>query len=566
MRMSYSVLVRSRFRLMFVVLVITLLISACSGNAQIRQQAVASEQQFQQALLHARQLGVNTLVLQPVLQRSRQLASSQPPTSLFSDQPIDTYYRHLTTDYAALTRQLRQFTALPTAQDIALTRSMLGQFQAALHSFSTPGLPIANFRSQLTLLQSQLGQAKLYGDYLYIQQQARNFQVILHALPSTSARLDSLKSALSLLQDTHVAATALQANYQADQADFKRVNSYSQFQQLQVRLAVHYQQAQALAVLAALQITTLRLHNLSALVQQISASHIQDASHQQHLQADSEFVTTHHAMTFAQLQQFVQQVDADTTTAQFVLLHAQLKTLLQRFHAEVTRWSNGHLYYDRFDGHTYAIDTSYLPDNFGNDADDLLRSARSVADLQNALTVAQTLLFSHQLLESDYADHTPYNQVHQTDLLALAHYHVQRGQVMVVSLAQQTLRLYQDGKLVRAFLVTTGRSERPSPPGLFSVLNRLSPTKFVSDESPGSPYWYPPTPINYAILMRADGYFVHDSWWRDSYGPGTQFPHVDPAGDESFAGNGSHGCVNLPTAEAAWLYKVTNWNTSIIVY
>ena len=44
---------------------------------------------------------------------------------------------------------------------------------------------------------------------------------------------------------------------------------------------------------------------------------------------------------------------------------------------------------------------------------------------------------------------------------------------MIVSLAGQAMRLYEDGKLVRAFLVTSGRAERPSLPGLWSIQERL---------------------------------------------------------------------------------------------
>jgi lipoprotein-anchoring transpeptidase ErfK/SrfK len=128
------------------------------------------------------------------------------------------------------------------------------------------------------------------------------------------------------------------------------------------------------------------------------------------------------------------------------------------------------------------------------------------------------------------------------------------------------MRVYQNGKLIRAFHVTTGRVELPSVPGVWPVLDRESPTIFRSSEPRSSPYWYPDTPINYAILYHQGGYFVHDSWWRANYGVGTNFPHYDTGGDETFAGNGSHGCINLPEDQAAWVYNHTDWNTLIVVY
>ncbi|MFL5693272.1 MAG: L,D-transpeptidase family protein, partial [Ktedonobacteraceae bacterium] len=36
--------------------------------------------------------------------------------------------------------------------------------------------------------------------------------------------------------------------------------------------------------------------------------------------------------------------------------------------------------------------------------------------------------------------------------------------------------------------------------------------------------------------------------------------------DEAYARNGSHGCINMPENDAAWLYGNTNYNTQIIVY
>ncbi|GEM_PF-5443260 len=59
---------------------------------------------------------------------------------------------------------------------------------------------------------------------------------------------------------------------------------------------------------------------------------------------------------------------------------------------------------------------------------------------------------------------------------------------------------------------------------------------------------------------------IHDAWWRVNFGPGSQFPHYDVGGDESFAGNGSHGCINMQENDAAWLYANTNYTTQIIVY
>ena len=145
-------------------------------------------------------------------------------------------------------------------------------------------------------------------------------------------------------------------------------------------------------------------------------------------------------------------------------------------------------------------------------------------------------------------------------------YHLSSGRVIVVSLIEQSLRLYQDGKLEKAFLITSGRVEQPTPPGLSQIFYRVSPTILKSTEPQRSPYWYPPTPVNYALEFHVDGYFIHDSWWRVNYGPGTQFPHHDSGGDESFSGNGSMGTINMTEGDAAWLYSHTSNGDTVLIY
>ena len=137
--------------------------------------------------------------------------------------------------------------------------------------------------------------------------------------------------------------------------------------------------------------------------------------------------------------------------------------------------------------------------------------------------------------------------------------------MIVISTTEQALRLYQNGQLVKGFLVTAGRPELPAVPGLWRPLWRLTKTEFHSPYPKGSPYYYEPTKINYAIMYHDGGYFLHDSWWRNDYGPGTQFYHIDSSGNVS-ASYGTHGCVNIQEEQAAWLYNQTSYETSIIIY
>ena len=128
-----------------------------------------------------------------------------------------------------------------------------------------------------------------------------------------------------------------------------------------------------------------------------------------------------------------------------------------------------------------------------------------------------------------------------------------QGKEIVVSLSHQWLWAYENGKMVFNSAVMTGRPSLPTPTGTYHVFLKLHPTWFYSPWPQGSPYWYPPTYINYALEWRAGGFFLHDSWWHSVYGPGTNGWHYDPKYGWQW---GTHGCVAMPLSSAAWLY---NW-------
>jgi hypothetical protein len=193
-----------------------------------------------------------------------------------------------------------------------------------------------------------------------------------------------------------------------------------------------------------------------------------------------------------------------------------------------------------------------------------LASAHTKAEYEGVIQAANNALFNLHMLEADYNDHTPYNLMHTTDMEMLKHYHLQ-GQIVFISLVEQAMRVYQNGQLVRAFSITTARPELPSTPGIWQELSRFSPTTLVSAFPQSSPYWFPQTPVHYAILYQKGGHFIVDSYWRGSYGPGTQFPHRDATGN-SIASSGTDGGIDMAEQDAAWLYTHTSLKTSIVIY
>jgi lipoprotein-anchoring transpeptidase ErfK/SrfK len=119
--------------------------------------------------------------------------------------------------------------------------------------------------------------------------------------------------------------------------------------------------------------------------------------------------------------------------------------------------------------------------------------------------------------------------------------------------SKQWMYVYDNGHEVYNSPVTSGQPALQSPTGTYHVFLKLHPTTFYSPWPYGSPYWYPPTHINYALEWRVGGFFLHDSWWRTVYGPGTNVWHNDPTYGWQ---TGTHGCITMPLKSAAWLY---NW-------
>jgi hypothetical protein len=245
-------------------------------------------------------------------------------------------------------------------------------------------------------------------------------------------------------------------------------------------------------------------------------------------------------------------------------LKAEALQLQQRLHQEVTVWGQSHTFYNPSDAINYPLGYEYAGNGIGGWIQDDLAAARTPADYQQVIEEIHTDLTNFRAMKKNASDQTPFNQPHQADLQLMQQYH-QDGKTLVISLAEQTMRVYDQQKLVDAFFVTTGRPDRPTPPGVWWVEGKASPTVFRSGVPRGSPDWYPDTPIHYALQYHSNGYFIHDSWWRNDYGPGTNYPHVDSSGD-TFSSQGSHGCVNVSLANAAWLYDYAVFNTSVIIY
>ncbi len=111
---------------------------------------------------------------------------------------------------------------------------------------------------------------------------------------------------------------------------------------------------------------------------------------------------------------------------------------------------------------------------------------------------------------------------------------------IVVELDQQIVKAYEDGRLVRVVTVSTGLPNTPTVQGEFSIYRKL-PAQTMR----GPDYYLPDVPW---VMYFYQGYGLHGTYWHDNFG--------QPM---------SHGCVNLPTDEAAWFYQWAEIGTPVLV-
>ena len=105
---------------------------------------------------------------------------------------------------------------------------------------------------------------------------------------------------------------------------------------------------------------------------------------------------------------------------------------------------------------------------------------------------------------------------------------------LYVDLAEQTLRVYDQCKLVFATLVSTGKQAGWTVTGRFSILVKFPHLLLTPPWWSISVYYQEGVP-NFMTFYGDLGF--HGAYWHDDFG--------SPV---------SHGCVNLAPADAKWLY------------
>ncbi len=121
-----------------------------------------------------------------------------------------------------------------------------------------------------------------------------------------------------------------------------------------------------------------------------------------------------------------------------------------------------------------------------------------------------------------------------------SHSTIKAGQQIVVVLSEQKTYAYEDGVLLKEFLVSTGVAAYPTVLGTYAIYIKLDSTRMTGPDYdlanvPWTMYFY-------------QGYGFHGTYWHNNFGTPM-----------------SHGCVNMRIENADWLYHWASVGTSVLV-
>lgn len=544
---------RPAWYLAVVAVSLMLFLTAC-GSLTARGQAAQSEKaKLDTAIQNAAKIGVPANLLNPIRQQEARIAGGLSSVGLFGDHNSDGSYNNAISSYqvlegdvASAIAQATQAARFQAHQDIQAFDALLQQRQNQGFDNEVPG-----YQARLTQTQQQWQDGQTPNDFYKVSAYARQQTDALQLMYPAYQQLQALQGSITNMQNAGLDTTLGQQEYNTDLAAFRAASMPDDYTKLAAILSTQIDQLAADQVAAIPSIGKAMLDQFQAQIGQAQTYGEDVTQYQQQLAQDRQDLQNAH--TLQQYLDLSARIRSQMSSIQSTLVRAKANYDLNQLQALIgqTDIGNDYEYRDGTDG--YGDQLSYFQQAQGND------------DYQAVDDQVQILISNLHALITNLNDSTAHDQAHATDLQLMKQYQLMSGKVVVVSLTEQTMRLYQDGQLVNTIYVVTGRAEAPTPAGLWHVFYKGTNLTFKSDEPPNSPLWYPPTPINYGMEYHSGGFFLHDATWRSYFGPGANAPHPDYTSG-SFSDDGSHGCINMTLSNTSWLYNFTEIGTPVLVY
>lgn len=110
-----------------------------------------------------------------------------------------------------------------------------------------------------------------------------------------------------------------------------------------------------------------------------------------------------------------------------------------------------------------------------------------------------------------------------------------------VDLSQQRTYAYRGDKLIDTFIVSTGTRQYPTVTGTYKIY-----VKYKAADMSGPGYYLSRVPY---VMYFYKGYGLHGTYWHNNFGTPM-----------------SHGCINLRTNDAGWLFKFASVGTVVNIH
>jgi lipoprotein-anchoring transpeptidase ErfK/SrfK len=115
------------------------------------------------------------------------------------------------------------------------------------------------------------------------------------------------------------------------------------------------------------------------------------------------------------------------------------------------------------------------------------------------------------------------------------------GHWIDIDLGDQMLYAYDGDSLVASFVVSTGTAAYPTVTGQFAVY-----VKYRYTDMSGPGYYLPDVPYT---MYFYSGYGIHGTYWHNNFGTPM-----------------SHGCVNMRTSDAEWIFNFSSIGTVVNIH
>ena len=115
------------------------------------------------------------------------------------------------------------------------------------------------------------------------------------------------------------------------------------------------------------------------------------------------------------------------------------------------------------------------------------------------------------------------------------------GHWIEIDLSEQMLYAYDGDTLVNSFLVSTGVAAHPTVTGTYYIY-----VKYLYTDMTGPGYYLPDVPYT---MYFYSGYGIHGTYWHNNFG--------HPM---------SHGCVNMRTSDAGWMFDFSEVGTPVVIH